>query len=298
MRSQLKVVIALVFAMLFWAFSFVWIKIAFESFQPLTIVVLRLSISTFLLFVGFGIFRKIQKVQSSDFKWIILLAFFEPFLYFMCESFGLRIISSTTGAVIVSTIPIITPFSAFLFYNEKLSAFNTVGIILSFMGVLVMIINDDFSLIEPLDGIILMFLAVFSGVGFNLLIKKVASKYNVYTITGYQNLFGLLMFLPFFIIFDWKIFISTPVSTDSITAVVELAVFASTFAFLLLTYGIRNIGVSKASVYANMIPVFTAIIAWWILGDIITMKKILGIAIVVTGLFLSQLKTVKTNRVI
>lgn len=289
MKDRIVVYLILILSMLCWAFSYVWIKIAYEVFLPLTTVFLRLLISSILIFLIFGALKLIQKVNREDYKWIFLLAFCEPFLYFLFESFGLQTTSSTTGAVIISTIPLLTPLSAYLFYKEEVNLFNVVGIFISFAGVLVIIVDYNFNTVDPIDGILLMFLAVFAGVGYNLVVKKLAFKYNVFTITGYQNMIGLILFFPLFLVFEWNHFISTPITGRALFSVIELAVFASTLAFLFLTYGIRKIGLSKASIFANLIPVFTAFLAWQILDDEITLKHIVGIAIVISGLLLSQI---------
>jgi len=52
----------------------------------------------------------------------------------------------------------------------------------------------------------------------------------------------------------------------------------------------RIIGITKANVFVNLIPVFTAIIAWWVLGDELTWQMLGGILTVISGVFVSQIK--------
>ena len=73
-------------------------------------------------------------------------------------------------------------------------------------------------------------------------------------------------------------------------AAVELAVFASTLAFICYTIGLKELGVSRASVYSNFIPVFTAIFSYFVIGEMIGNQKIIGMVVVLAGLFLSQIK--------
>ena len=94
-------------AMIFWSLTFIWFKIANEVYPPFTIVFLRLAISTLVLlliswFAGF-----LQKVKRKDYKWILLMALFNLFLYFIGESLGLTMISSTLAAVIIAIIPLL-----------------------------------------------------------------------------------------------------------------------------------------------------------------------------------------------
>jgi drug/metabolite transporter (DMT)-like permease len=290
MPTNVRVFIALILSMIFWSFSYVWVKIAYEVFQPLTTVTLRLLLSSALLFVVLHLMRKLQPVSRSDWKWFLLLAFFEPFMYFMGESFGLKEVSSTLGSVIISTIPLFTPLTAWFFYKEKLSWLNFVGIIISFAGVGCIVVEKDFSLSAPAHGIALMFFAVFSALGYAVVLKRLSHHYNPFTIIAWQNLIGIFMFLPFFFTFEWQQFIATPVTLRAITAIVELTIFASSLAFILFTYGIRHIGITRANVFTNTIPIFTAIIAWWILDEPMKINTWMGIAIVIGGLFITQFK--------
>ncbi|MBN1925835.1 MAG: DMT family transporter, partial [Prolixibacteraceae bacterium] len=84
--------------------------------------------------------------------------------------------------------------------------------------------------------------------------------------------------------------ISTPFDPDAMLAIGELAIFASTLAFVFFTYSVRYMGITKSNMFVNIIPVFTATFAWIMLGDIPTVQKITGIAIVIAGLFIAQMK--------
>lgn len=290
MPDRFKVIGSLLLSMVCWAFSFVWIKQAFISFNPLTIVVMRLAISAGLLASILKLLGRLVSMRKADIKWFLLLAFFEPFLYFMGESFGLELVSSTVGAVIVSTIPLFAPITDKLFFKSRISWANIFGIIVSFAGVLMLIFKGDFSLAAPLKGILLVFLAVFAALGYSVVLKKVPGNYNAVSIITYQNAIGLVYFMPLFLIYDLPVLNAKPLTLESIYAVVSLAVVASSLAFIFFTHGMRKIGITKANVFVNMIPVFTALLAWWILGEVITLQMMIGILLVIGGVFVSQLK--------
>ena len=73
-------------------------------------------------------------------------------------------------------------------------------------------------------------------------------------------------------------------------AILKLAIFASCIAFILYTYSIKNLGINDANMFINIIPVLTAVFAWYILDDALTFRKIVGICVVITGLFIAQVK--------
>lgn len=159
---------------------------------------------------------------------------------------------------------------------------------MSFIGILVFLLNRDGSLSFNIRGILLMTFAVFSAVGYNLTLSRLVGSYDPISIVNIQNMIGALLFLPLFLISDLDHFISTPFQAKALMPVVKLAVFASCGAFILFAYAVRQMGVTKANVFTNCIPLFTAVFSFFILGDILTLQNISGMAIVITGLFMSQ----------
>lgn len=199
------------------------------------------------------------------------------------------------GAVIISTVPLFAPIADRLFFKSRLSILNLAGITISFTGVMILIFEKNFSLAAPIEGIALMFMAVFATMGYAIVLKKIPAHYNAVTIITYQNVVGTILFLPFFIVIDWHHVTHTHITTKAVITVLQLSVFASSLAFIFFTYGMRKIGISKANVFVNMIPVFTAFFAWWILDEKIDLQKLAGIAIVIGGVFISQLKLRKNG---
>ncbi len=280
--------------MIFWAFSFVWVKQAFTSFEPFTVVFFRLLISAIVLFTILKTIKQLTPLKKQDIKWFAILAFFEPFLYFLGESYGLTVVSSTMGAVIVSTIPLFAPIADRFFFKAKITGLNIIGIVISFSGVLIIILEKDLSLNAPLYGILLVFMAVFAAIGYTVVLKKIPLHYNAVSIITYQNAIGVFYFLPLFLIFDIRDIDINTISSEAVWAIVQLAIFASSIAFIFFTYSIRIIGITKANAFVNLIPVFTAIFAWWLLDEPLTLKKFIGIGVVIGGVLISQIKRKKS----
>jgi len=289
-NTAFRPVMAALGAMLFWSLSFVWVKIAYEAYEPLSVILLRLIISSVLLFTFSLAIRRLQLPQRKDAGIFILLALFEPFLYFMGESFGLKYVSSTIAAVIVATIPLFAPFFAWFFFKERLTAMNIAGLIASFIGVTIVVINPDFTLSASPKGILLVFGAVISAIAYSVVLRRLAFSYNTFTIISFQNLIGIGMFLPFWLFMEARDFITIPFHARAFGAILLLAVFASSLAFMLFAFSVRHLGINRSNIYINLIPVFVAFFAFLILGDRFTVQKITGIAVVIAGLFLAQLR--------
>ena len=275
--------------MIFWSFSFIWFKVANKTFHPITIVFIRLLFSTILMTTFLVVTKNYMKIKKSDRKLFLMLALFEPFFYFLGESFGLTYVSATVCSVLIATIPVFATIGAWLIFKEKLKAINYAGIILSFMGVLVFILNTDGSLSFNIKGLGLLTLAVLSAVGYNLTLSHLIETYTPVYIVNVQNLIGATLFLPLFLIFDFKHFISTPFTFNMFKPIIELSIFASCGAFILFAYSVKNMGITKANVFSNCIPVFTAFFSFILMGDKLTVQNIAGMAIVIAGLFMSQM---------
>ena len=170
-KSRAGVYFSAAGAMIMWSMTFVWFKIVNEVYPPFTIVFLRLLVSSIVM-LGIAAFTSVlQKLHRRDLPKFILLAFVYPFVYFIAESIGLTMIHASLAAVIISTIPLIVPVGAYLLLNERVTVFNILGILISFMGVLIVILNRDFSVNAEPIGLLLMLLAVFCAVGYTLMVK-------------------------------------------------------------------------------------------------------------------------------
>ena len=287
--------IALISAMFLWAMSFIWSKLAFETYNPFTVLFFRLSTATLTLFTFSKLFGVLQKVKKADFKYLLFLSFFEPFLYFIGENFGLQLISASTATIIIATIPLFMPLLGFYFFNESVTRNNIIGIIISIIGVLFVIVNKNFSLSGNPWGFALLFLAVFSALAYTVVLKQVTYKYNSFTIVSWQNLIASIAFFPFFFISDFKEFQTIGFLKEDFIYILLLGVLASNIAFLLYTHALKFFGVAKIGVFTNLIPIFTILVSFFIFDEKLDLIKYIGIILVLVGLFLSERKKTILN---
>ncbi|HAF29720.1 MAG TPA: hypothetical protein DCG75_11800 [Bacteroidales bacterium] len=290
-KNNLTAYIAVILAMIFWSYTFIWYKVVYEFYNPITVVFFRLIISSIFLFILMYPLNKLQKIKKGDLKYFIFVALFNPFLYFIGESYGIKYVSSSLAAVIIATIPLFTSFTSSYFLNEKITKMNSIGISVSIFGVGLVILNKQTSVEVSLFGIGMLCVAVAAAIGYTMVLKKLTSKYNSISIVTYHNFIGIFLFAPLFFIIDYPEFRLSGFSTDSWVPLLELAIFGSSFAFIFFTFSIQKIGIGKANAFTNLIPVITAIIAYFVLDEILSISKMAGISLVIGGLFLSQIKT-------
>ncbi len=283
-------------SMFFWGMSYVWSKIVFEVYSPLTTIYFRLLISFVVLFLFGYVTGLLKPVQKKD-RWLFLgSALLNPFLYFIGENYGLSFVSASLSSIIVSTIPLFAPFAAYYFFKERLQVVNIIGLSISFGGLLLIIVNKDFGLNANLWGIALLFLAVFSAVFYVVALKKLTQKYNPVTIITWQNMLGSLYFLPFFLFIDGPKFVTIRPGFLPVVSLLMLGVFASSVAFVLYTYVVKYLGVIKSSLYTNLIPVFTVVFSFYMLGEQFSTKKIIGMFVVIIGVILSELGKTQSSK--
>ena len=291
MRSgnNLKVYMALLIAMIIWGLSFIWYKQAYVAFRPATVIVLRLFISSPLLLLSAFLLRRLKWPDKKDIKYFLLLAFFEPFLYFIGESYGMLYVSSTLASILIATIPLITPFAGYFFFKERLKINNYFGMLLSFTGV-VLVVYVEGKLGEAQgSGILLILIAVLSTVGYTSILKRISEKYNALSILWFQNLIGGIYFLPLFLFTEFKSITWDSLSFSDFMPILYLSIFASSLAFIFFIQGVRTLGMTQAVVFVNFIPIVTAVFAVYLLQERLPWLKIMGIMVTILGLFLTQI---------
>lgn len=280
----------IIITQVFWGLSYIWTTIAFNYYHPITIIFIRLILSSIFLVIFMFITRDRERIKRADWWLILVAALLNPFLYFLSENFGLKDSTPTISAVIISTIPLFTSFVGHFLLKEKLSWLNISGVIISFTGITIMLVNPDFSLNSPVRGVIMLACAVIVAVLYTVFLKRLAHKYSALTITTYQNILGAIYFLPFFLFIDLNHFLTVVPDVKLITSLVQLSLFASTLAFIFYTMSVKEIGISRTSMFSNLMPVFTAIFSAIFISEIFTTTKIVGMAIVIIGVMISQVK--------
>ena len=291
MKNKIYIVhLAGIVAMVLWGMSFIWSTQAYQSLNPTTTILLRLVVATVFFTTILFVFRLNEKVTKEHLGLFALAAMFEPFLYFIFEGYGLKNTSPIIGSAIIALIPLVTPIAARIFLKERLSPMNIVGFIVSFVGVIVLLLNKDLEFTASPKGILFLSGAVLVAVGYSIALIKLTKLYKPLTITWMQNIIGMIYFIPLAIIMERFLPSAFANVHAYIVPILCLGVFCSAIAYALWAFAFSKLGASRANVYSNLIPVFTAIFSYLLAIEALTVNKIVGIVVVVAGLILSQLK--------
>jgi drug/metabolite transporter (DMT)-like permease len=296
--------LAVVAAMLIWAGAGIAVKEALIVFSPLTLIVLRFTLAVLLMLLVGLMFRRndilgLQLVAKRDIPLFLLGGLFQPFLYFIFETYTYQSFASPTIAeAMLSTQPVLAPVFAFLLLRERVTRNNILGIVLSTIGMLLLLLvgSDSFSLGSPW-GILLAIVTVSMSVSYSVILRRIPTHYSSLSIVFYVQSFSLMLFyIVWMLMGEASAFMnnSTPLLHHSTQllhsgiAVLYLAIFASVTAFVLFCYTVRKIGVTRANVFNNIRPVFTAMLMWLIFDEVLPIWKLIGIVIIIIGLFISQ----------
>lgn len=297
--------LAIIVAMLIWSASGIAIKRALFLFRPLTLIILRFSIAVVLMLCVGLIARRgtklqglaIRGIRKKDLPLFALAGLFNPFLYYIFETFAYKQLASPTVAeALLSTSPLLAPVVAMVMIREKVTRNNILGILISTVGMFLLVLGGAqsvFAIGNPW-GIVCAFVAVVMAVMYTVVLKKIPDRYSSIEVVFYVELFALL---PFYVL--WS-FVEIPVCLREgwllpdtapamgFAAAAYLAVLASVVAYICYCYSVRRIGVTTSNAFNNARPVFTALIMFAFFSEHLPFAKWAGILLIIVGLFVCQ----------
>ena len=289
--------------MLIWAGAGIAVKQALLLVSPLTLIVLRFSLAVILMLIIGLMFRNnpiigLQRVERQHLPIFLLGGLLQPFLYFIFETYTYQSFTSPTIAeALLSTQPILAPLFAFVLLREQVTRYNIIGILISTAGMLLLLLTGtaNFALGNPW-GVLLAILTVSCSVGYSVVLRRIPTHYSSLTIVFYVQTISLILF--YLLWGGGQLIHPTPIfniddlclqnTAKSILSIAYLALFASVTAFILFCFTVRYIGVTRANIFNNVRPVFTAILMLIIFSEQLPISKWIGIIVIIIGLFISQ----------
>ncbi len=297
MNSKLITYILITFSVIFWGISFIMTKELFLTEEHMTVTVLitiRLAIASLVMLPALALTRRLQRIRKQDIKWFLLLALCEPFIYHLCETSGVQLVSGSLASVVIATIPLFVPFGMWIAYRQRIRLPLIIGVVLSLTGVFIMLMGGE-GLTGNLKGLLFLSGAVIIAVVYTILLVKVVDKYHPLVVTTWQNIIGLAYFLPLMFAFDSSALPLLSWSPKMLLLLLVLGLFCSTLAYAGYNYGVRNLGASEACIFNNAIPIFSLIAALLIGQESFSWGKLAGMCIVIAGVVISQIPA-KNNK--
>ncbi len=285
----------LITAMLVWASSFIALKIAVNDMGMMSVIFFRMLIAS--LFFVFFIKKFINlEFTKKNIKLLLIMVFFEPCMYFIFEINALTYTTAGQAGVITSFMPLITAFAAGFFLSEIIKKEMIIGSVIAIIGAvwLSLISNSAENASNPLLGNFLEMLAMVCGAGYTIVLRHLVKDFSPLFLTAIQSFAGTLFFLPL-TVFEYMTSTVT-FSLDSVLAVIYLGSVVTLGGYGLYNYAVSRTTAANASSFVNLIPVFTLIIAFFVLGEVLDYEQLLACSLILLGVVITQTKFLKPKR--
>ncbi len=278
---------ALLAAVLFWGGSFVATRVAVKVLHPQGVMLCRMVIACLAMLPFAGRLMP-ETWDAKDLKLLIPMVLLQPCFYFFLESNALKLTTSSQAGVISAFVPLLVGLGAWMFLSERITIKTVSGLVISLAGVSILTLwgNKSAPGENPLLGNSLEVLAMVCAACNMIIVKRLSSRYNPWSLTGLQFLAGLLFFSP-----GIRHLMAVPrevFQPDLLMALGFLGIFASVGAFGLYNWGMSRVPASRASIFINLVPVVAVVLGWGVLGESLTPGQTAGAFIVGTGVFISQ----------
>ncbi len=200
-NSKIGVYLLSLFAILFWGMSYIWSDSLLSMGIPVEYVVfVRIAIAAVFLFFWNIARGKSLRIHRRDVPKFLLVAMFEPLIYFVTETYGIQLTESPTySSLIIALGPIFSVLVGVLAFREKITIVNIFGILVCLGGIVLVTMVSN-SVGEAFwMGFLLLVIAVLSEVGNASVTKILSTRYDPAVIVMYQFLIGSVYLLPLFV---------------------------------------------------------------------------------------------------
>jgi drug/metabolite transporter (DMT)-like permease len=257
------------------------------------IFVLRFIIA-YLMLLGFALTQKSFHLLSASVKDEVLmlaLGIVGGSLYFLTENSAMNYTTTTNTSLIVCMCPLFATALISLFYkSQRLHAIQVLGTLMAAVGVVVVVLNGRFVLhLSPL-GDTLAFVACLCWALYSLLMIPATHRYSTLFITRKVFFYGLLSVIPYYLIWPSSPSLEVLLRPDVLGNLLFLGCVASMLCFLAWNWVIRKLGAVIATNYVYFNPVVTALFAWLILSERITIFFVIGSVLILVGMYLISKK--------
>jgi drug/metabolite transporter (DMT)-like permease len=287
--------VLLVLATLFWSGNFIVGKFA-TLFQipPLTLNVFR-WISVWLILIPFTYKEIINNLPIVKKNWLVIsfmgvitISTFNSVVYF-----ALNYTQVINAVLVLAAIPAATIVLSSLMKIEKTNIFQLLGLFLSIIGIGSIISNGSIQKIISLSfnkGDLWMLVCVFTWALYSTLLKKHKFKFSQFSLIQLMVSVGVLFLIPQFF-YEKSIGLEVNFNKAFFLILFYVVVFPAIAAYYCWQKGIEIIGPNRASMFIQLMPLFSAVMAIIIFKEKFELYHFVGAAFIVSGIYLSNKKT-------
>ncbi len=274
-----------------WSSTFVFLKRLLTIFNPLDILILRFTLS----FIALKLAQpKRVKVPWKDELLFVAAGFTGVTIYYTLESLALSYTQASNVGVLVSISPFFTALLHRIFNQYKLSKTFVPGFIVSFIGLVIISFNGRINLnLNPL-GDVLALTAALGWSLYGLITPKFLQKgYPVPFVTRKIFFYGAIGMLPFSLIMDFKPNFALLLQPENLLPFLYLALVSSCGGFVIWNFAVKHLGAVTTNLYIYLVPVLSVVFSAIFLHEKITALSILGSFLVLLGLAISEIESIR-----
>lgn len=298
MKKSILATLAALFTQIIFGFSFMFTKIALNYASPMTVIADRYIMAFIGLSVAMLFTRTGMKLNKSIWKLVVMSAF-QPVLYFLFESYGIKMTTSSFSSVMISLIPVISMIGGIFFLKEIPSPLQYVFTALSVGGVVVMALVGKAEGTVTLPGVLILLCAAVSSVAYNIVSRKISAEFGVMERTYAQTVIGLVVFMGIAFIEN----IHSPISIVSSFANIRytasifyLGIVSSVVAFMMLNYANTHLPVAKTTAFTNLNTAVSVIAGALFLHESFTAATVAATLMIVIGVWGVQMLDVRKKQ--
>lgn len=288
--TKSKIYLLMTCSAVFWAGAFIAGKYSVPYIPVFTLTFLRFFYAVIILWFVTRATKTDCSFQKEKIPVYLFTGIVGMFGYHVLFFTALKYTTAINSSIIAATNPMMTTLMAFLFLHNRLERRQVFGIVLSFFGVLLTITGADPNLIRDFSfnaGDLWMLAAVAAWAAYGVFSKSKGKGIPPIVLTFYSFLVCTILLIPFALHEQpWTVLPKVPMSAH--LAVLYMSIFPSVIGYLVQQMAIKEIGPAKASVFVNLVPVFSIILAVILLGEELQPIKILTAAIIITGVYICQ----------
>jgi len=278
-------------AVLFWAVNFSFVKIALKELSPLAFNGIRLFFASVVLSLVLVLKGENLKVGRKIFWKLMVLGFIGNTAYQMSFIHGIDWTSASNSAIIIAITPVFIALLSSLMKHEKVHPAAWAGILFSLLGFYLVISSrtGPFEISSPgVRGDLLIFGGNICWAVYTVFSKPLLERMSPLKLTALTMVFGTLFFLPFCVIDIVQIPFRN-VTFKAWGSLLYSGLFALVICYVIWYASVRRVGNTKTAIYSYLIPVFTAIFAYFFIGERISGQQVAGALIIFLGLYLARI---------
>lgn len=287
-RNARLATLALLLAMVLWASSFIALKFAFRTFDPLVVIFGRMLVASCCFLLVAGPLARGFHYQRGDYRPLFFMALCEPCLYFLFEAKAVQQTSAAQAGMITAVLPIMVMIAAALLLKERTTWRSWAGAVIAGAGVcwLTLLSAPTEDAPNPLLGNLLEVLAMVCATGYTISMKTLTKRYSPVFLTAFQALCGCLFYLPLLFLPLTQLPSHFPLAPT--LAVLYLGAVITLGAYGLYNFSLQHVPAGRAAAFVNLIPVFSVVMAWVFLGETFSPWQGVAALTIMGGVLLAQ----------